>query len=174
MVLNSSGACSILNRNAFYCTALFDAPWSGKRFIDSARLYRRFHSIGINPRILRIFGQNPSARWSPSFVFSEEEKSRLSVARRQALCPRLPLGTPIRGKWAAPHEENSPAAITAIAATKHLIETMRDALEADEMARRRNEGDEEEESVVHMSGPQEIGDDASVNTYLHSATRISL
>lgn len=95
-----------------------------------------------------IFGQNPSARWSPSFAFSEEEKSRLSVARRQALCPRLPLGTPIRGKWAAPHEENSPAAITAIAATKHLIETMRDALEADEMARRRNEGDEEEDERI--------------------------
>ena len=67
-------------------------------------------------------------------MYTEEEKARLSVARRQALCPRVPLGASLRGKWAAPHEENSPGVICAIASTRHLIQTMRNALDAREKA----------------------------------------
>jgi len=101
-----------------------------------------------------IFGQNPSPRWSPSFALSEGEKARLSVSRRQALCPRIPLGSSIRGKWAANLEDNSPAAITAIAATKHLVETMRSALEADERDRR-GDGKGEEVEEEDKTGEEE-------------------
>jgi len=111
-----------------------------------------------------IFGQNASPRWNPSFAIAEEEKLRLSVTRRQALCPRLPLGAPIRGKWAAPHEENAPSVICGIAATRHLIETMREALDARDdfdrgKKRKRNEEEEkEEEPEKGIEYPEENDD----------------
>ena len=70
------------------------------------------------------------------------------MKRRQALFPRLPLGVAPRGKWAAPHEENSAEAICSVAATRHLIESMREAMEEMEKERKEEEGgvgEEEEE-----------------------------
>lgn len=106
-----------------------------------------------------IFGQNPSPRWNPSFVYTEEEKARLSVARRQALCPRVPLGANLRGKWAAPHKENSPGAICAIASTRHLIQTMRNALDARDKATKKREEEEERKSANEVEAAKRDSDD---------------
>ena len=92
-------------------------------------------------------------------MYTEEEKARLSVARRQALCPRVPLGASLRGKWAAPHEENSPGVICAIASTRHLIQTMRNALDAREKATKKREEEEERKSAEEEEAVNRDSDD---------------